>query len=185
MSTQIWWDQFSDHLLYPLLNDFLEAETKHAARCPNIIQEDNEAVQSWYSSIVNPWAETNPENQDESLVSVSNTNPNFDPKITCTSSELKSARWRSVFFCRTPWRITSAQVASQNLRWKVQDSLEQNYVSLPSDRGTSKIVGLGFEEKNMWHKIGLYTLLLKAPWKGELGKTQPFTKEDVLDRTFS
>ena len=108
-SNETWWDHFSDHLLYPLVNDFLEAETNQAAGCPNIIHEDNKALQPWCSSIVNPWAEANPENQDESLVSVSNTNPNFAPKTRekCGShlqSLQSSCRLDGdlCFFCRTP-----------------------------------------------------------------------------------
>ena len=33
-SNETWWDHFSAHFLYPLLNSFLEAETKHATGCP-------------------------------------------------------------------------------------------------------------------------------------------------------
>ena len=147
---------------------------------------------------VNPWAETNPANQNESLVSVSNTNPKFSPKnltknldLTCRVCRVHVG-WMAicVFFVEPQNRITSAQVASQNLRWKVQsketafDSQEPKYVSLPSDPGTFKIAGQLVQKRIVWHKW--VKLFLKSTLKGRIRKSRMFSwKAICFDKTLS
>ena len=123
-SNETWWDCFSDHLLYPLVNNFwkLKPNTQLGAQTSS---KDNKALQSWCSSIVNckPLSRNKSENQDESLVSVGNTNPNFDPKIL-TKKLMSPAHLQSsfqldgdlCFFDPLPHHICASRISEPEMK---------------------------------------------------------------------
>ena len=167
-SNETWWDRFSDHLLYPLLNNFWKQKpnTQLGAQTSS---KDNKALQSWCSSIVNckPLSRNKSENQDESLVSVGNTNPNFEPKIL-TKKLMSPAHLQSsfqldgdlCFFVEPP---SASHLPKSHLRtWDERCNQRKpclthwkNMLAYHGLQEPPKFHDSCFKKRMTWHKIGL------------------------------